>query len=113
MGGLAGMGFDLVLTPNFPVWRTASRWDQIVQQRRSIAVYHELVEAGVRAVPDIGFSFFEPDGRLWADWINSQPDLQAVAIFVGGPNMPAQLPPRREAVEDIAHFYPPVGAAVT
>ncbi len=31
---LAGMGFDLVLTPNFSVWRTASRWDQIVQQRR-------------------------------------------------------------------------------
>ena len=33
---LAGMGFDLVLTPNFSVWRAASRWDQIVQQRRSI-----------------------------------------------------------------------------
>jgi len=31
---LAGMGFDLVLTPNFSVWRAASRWDQIVQQTK-------------------------------------------------------------------------------
>src|SRR3989441_7448329 len=81
---LAGMGFDLVLTPNFSVWRAASRWDQIVQQRRSFAVYHELVEAGIPAVPDVGFAFFEPDGRLWADWINSQRQLQAVSIFCGG-----------------------------
>src|SRR5258708_6352669 len=68
---LAGMGFDLVLTPNFSVWRAASRWGQIVQQRRSIAVYHDLVGAGVRAVPDIGLRFFEPGGRIAADWIKS------------------------------------------
>lgn len=99
---LARMGFDLVLSPNFSVWRTASRWDQIVQQRRSIAVYHELVEAGVPAVPDVGFSFFEPDGRLWADWINSQSDLHAVSIFCGGRKIHAEVRAHRETVEDIA-----------
>jgi len=110
---LAGMGFDLVLTPNFSVWRAASRWDQIVQQRRSIAVYHELVEAGVRAVPDIGFSFFEPDGRLWADWINSQPDLQAVSIFCGGRKIHAEVRAHRETVEDIALLHGAVRPDVT
>src|SRR6266567_2293723 len=110
---LARMGFDLVLTPNFSVWRAASRWDQIVQQRRSIAVYHELVEAGVRAVPDIGFSFFEPDGRLWADWINSQPDLEAVSIFCGGRKIHAELRAHRETVEDIALFHRAVRPDVT
>lgn len=110
---LAGMGFDLVLTPNFSVWRAASRWDQIVQQRRSIAVYHELVEAGVRAVPDIGFSFFEPDGRLWADWINSQPDLQAVSIFCGGRKIHAEVRAHRETVEDIALLHRAVRTDVT
>ena len=110
---LAGMGFDLVLTPNFSVWRAASRWDQIVQQRRSIAVYHELVEAGVRAVPDIGFSFFEPDGRLWADWINSQPDLRAVSIFCGGRKIHAEVRAHRETVEDIALFHCAVRPDVT
>src|SRR5438552_3891890 len=110
---LAGMGFDLVLTPNFSVWRAASRWDQIVQQRRAIAVYHELVEAGVRAVPDIGFSFFEPDGRLWADWINGQRDLQAVSIFCGGRKIHAEVRAHRETVEDIALLHGAVRTDVT
>jgi len=35
---LAGMGFDLVLTPNFSVWRTAERFHHLVQERRAIAV---------------------------------------------------------------------------
>src|ERR1700680_2432368 len=110
---LAVMGFDLVLTPNFSVWRAASRWDQIVQQRRSIAVYHELVEAGVRAVPDIGFSFFRPDGRLWADWINSQPELQAVSIFCGGRKIHAEVRAHRETVEDISLLHGAVRPDVT
>ena len=113
IAAIAGMGFDLVLTPNFSVWRTASRWDQIVQQRRSIAVYHELVEAGVRAVPDIGFSFFEPDGQLWADWINSQADLQAVSIFCGGRKIHAEVRAHRETVEDIALLHRAVRPDVT
>ena len=110
---LAGMGFDLVLTPNFSVWRAASRWDQIVQQRRSFAVYHELVEAGIPAVPDVGFAFFEPDGRLWADWINSQRQLQAVSIFCGGRKIHAEVRAHRETVEDIALLHRAVRTDVT
>src|SRR5260370_1018805 len=102
---LASKGSDLVLTPNFSVWQAASRWAQIVQQRRSLAVYHELVEAGIRAVPDLGFSFFEPDGRLWADWINSQPDVRAVSIFCGGRKIHAELRAHRETVEGIALLH--------
>ena len=102
---LAGLGFDLVLTPNFSVWRTAERFDHLVQERRAIAVYHELVEAGVPAVPDVSFSFFEPDGRLWAEWINSQPQLQAVSIFCGGRKIHAEVRAHRETVEDIALFH--------
>ena len=102
---LAGMGFDLVLTPNFSVWRTAERFHHLVQERRAIAVYHELVEAGVPAVPDVSFSFFEPDGRLWAEWINSQPQLQAVSIFCGGRKIHAEVRAHRETVEDIALLH--------
>ena len=99
---LKDMALDLVLTPNHSVWRDASRWEQIVQQRRSLAFYHELVEAGVPAVPDVGFSLFEPDGRLWAEWINSQPSLEAVSIFCGGRKIHAEVRAHRETVEDIA-----------
>ena len=74
---------------------------------------HALVEGGVRAVPDIGFSFFEPDGRLWPDWINSQPDLQAVSIFCGGCKIHAELRAHSETVEDIALFHRAVRPDVT
>src|SRR4030088_3434744 len=84
-----------------------------VRRRSSRMSPPTIVEAGVRAVPDIGFSFFEPDGRLWADWINSQPDLQAVSIFCGGRKIHAELRAHRETVEDIALFHRAVRPDVT
>jgi len=99
------MGFDLILSPNFSVWRDHSRFEQLVQQRRSFAFYHELCEAGLPAIPDIGWSLFEPDGRLWAEWINSQPDLAAVSIFCGGRKIHAERRAFRETAEDLALFH--------
>jgi len=93
---LAAMGFDLVLAPNLSVWRSASRWDQLVQQRRSFACYHELVEAGIPVVPDIGFSLFEPDGRMWAEWINHEPGPEGGIYLLRRPQDPCRgpCPPR-------------------
>lgn len=102
---LVAMGFDLILTPNYSVWRDRSRFEAATQQRRSSIVYHELVEAGACVVPDVGWSLFEPDGRLWAEWINSQPGLQAISIFCGGRKIHAELRAHRETVEDIALFH--------
>jgi len=107
------LGLDLVLSPNFSVWRDHSRFEQLVQQRRSFAFYHELVEAGLPAIPDVGWSRFEPDGRLWAEWINSQPDLSAVSIFCGGRKIHAERRAQRETEEDIALFHRAVRPEVT
>jgi len=41
---LRALGFDLILAPNFSVWRDHSRFEQLVQQRRAFAFYHELVD---------------------------------------------------------------------
>jgi hypothetical protein len=102
---LRGLGFDLILSPNFSVWRDHSRFEQLVQQRRAFAFYHELVEAGLPAIPDVGWSRFEPDGRLWAEWINSQPGLRAVSIFCGGRKIHAERRALLETVEDVALFH--------
>jgi Domain of unknown function (DUF4417) len=110
---IAELHFDLVLTPSYSVWRNAPRYEQLVQERRAFVAYHQLVEAGLPAVPDIGFSFFEPDGRLWAEWVNSQPDLQAVSIFCGGKKIHAERRAHRETVEDIALFHEQVRPEVT
>jgi hypothetical protein len=102
---LQQLGLDLLLSPNFSVWRDHSRFEQLVQQRRSFAFYHELLDAGLPAIPDVGWSRFEPDGRLWAEWINSQPDLRAISIFCGGRKIHAERRALRETVEDIALFH--------
>jgi hypothetical protein len=102
---LKQLGLDLVLSPNFSVWRDHSRFEQLVQQRRSFAFYHELIEAGLPAIPDVGWSRFEPDGRLWAEWVNGAPDLSAVSIFCGGRKIHAERRAERETEEDIALFH--------
>ena len=110
---LASMGFDLILTPNMSVWRDRSRFEGVLQQRRAAILYHELVERGACAVPDVGWNLFEPDGRLWAEWINSQAGVQAVSIFCGGRKIHAELRAHRETVEDIAVFHRAVRRDVT
>jgi hypothetical protein len=81
---LRATGADLIVTPNFSVWEYHPRFEQLVQQRRAFILYHELREAGLPAIPDIGFSLFEPDGRMWAQWVNSQSGIRAVSLFCGG-----------------------------
>jgi hypothetical protein len=110
---LAGLQLDLLLTPNYSVWRDAYRFEQAVQQRRAFLYYHWLREIGLPAVPDIGFSRFEPDGRLWAEWINSQADLRAVSIFCGGKRIHAERRAVQDTVEDIALLHQAVRPNVT
>jgi len=96
---------DLVLTPNFSVWVTDMRFGHLVSIRRSAVFYHLLVEAGLPAVPDISFYFFEPDGRLWARWVNDHPEVRAVSLFCGGKKIHASKRALRETVDDIALFH--------
>jgi hypothetical protein len=105
IASLSDLGFDLILAPSYSVWYDHSRFEQLVQQRRAFIIYHELLEAGLPAIPDVGWSFFEPDGRRWADWINSQPHLQAVSLFCDGRKVHASRRALRETIEDIALFH--------
>jgi Domain of unknown function (DUF4417) len=99
------LGFDLVLAPNYSVWRDGCRAEHALQQKRSLLFFEELIAAGVPAIPDIGFAFFEPDGRMWADWVNAQPAITAVSIFCGGRKVHAERRALIETLEDIALFH--------
>jgi hypothetical protein len=96
---------DLVLAPNYSVWVDHPRFEQLIQQRRAFIHHHELLEWGLSVVPDIGFSLFEPDGRLWAEWVNGQPTLRAVSLFCGGRKIHADRRAHTETIEDIALFH--------
>ena len=110
---LVSVGADLILSPNLSVWFDRPRFEGLVQIRRSYSMYMELVEAGLPAVPDIGFNLFEPDGRLWAEWVNSQPTLQAVSLFCGGKKVHASMRHLRENLEDIVLFHRAVRPEIT
>jgi hypothetical protein len=60
---------------------------------------------GCRSCPTSAGSLWEPDGRLWAEWVNGQPGLRAVSIFCGGRRIHAEGRAHRETVEDIALFH--------
>lgn len=113
IGDLAQMDLDVVLAPNFSVWSDAPRFEQLVQIRRAFAMYHEMVEAGLRVIPDVSFSMFEPDGRLWAQWINDQPGLHAISLFCGGRRLHADRRAHRESIEDVALLHEAVHADVS
>ncbi len=110
---LRQLGVDLILSPNFSVWYDDPRFSQLLNIRRSFVYYHALVEGGLPVVPDVGFSLFEPDGRLWAGWINSQANLQAASLFCGGRKVHSSRRALRETLEDIALFHQAVRPEVT
>jgi hypothetical protein len=104
---------DLILTPNFSVWQDGPRFESLLNIRRSNWLYQEMAAAGLPVIPDIGFSLFEPDGRLWAEWVNQQSGLQALSLFCGGRKIHADKRAHRESVEDIALFHQAVRPNVT
>ena len=102
---LASVRADLILAPNFSVWFDQPRFASLVQIRKAFIFYMEMVEAGLPAVADISFYLFEPDGRVWAEWVNSQPTLRAVSLFCGGKKVHASKRHLRDTLEDIALFH--------
>lgn len=102
---LRRLGADLVLTPNFSVWRDAARFEQLVQQRRANLLYQAMAESGLPAVPDVGWSLWDPDGRRWAQWINCQTQLGAISIYCGGLKIHAERRAHLESVEDLARLH--------
>jgi hypothetical protein len=109
---LAVLQLDLVLAPDYSVWRDASRFEAISQMRRAFVFYHEALEAGLPILPDVAWSLWEPDGRLWAEWVNAQVELRAVSIFCGGKRIHAERRAHLETVEDIALFHEAVRPGV-
>lgn len=101
---LARLELDLVLAPNFSVWRDASRFEQLVQMRRSLIWYARALTTGLPIVPDVAWCRPE-DGAAWADWINDQEGLEAVSLFTGGKRVVAEVRGHRETVEDVARLH--------
>lgn len=61
--------FDLVIAPNFSVYEDSPRFEHLINMKRSALVYMEMLQQGIRAVPDISWATYEDLDR-WIEYIN-------------------------------------------
>ncbi|HBV97361.1 MAG TPA: hypothetical protein DEF36_09995 [Desulfotomaculum sp.] len=61
--------FDLVIAPNFSVYEDSPRLEHLINIKRSTLVYVEMLQNGIRAVPDVSWATYDDLDR-WADYIN-------------------------------------------
>lgn len=52
---LKKLNFSFIISPNFSVYEDAPRVDHMYNIKRSVAVYNELLESGINAVPDVSW----------------------------------------------------------
>lgn len=76
--------FDLVFCPNFSVYEDSPRYEHLVNIRRSVIVYEEMLEHGIRVVPDIAW-YQKIDLDNWAGYVrDSQINLVATSAQTVG-----------------------------
>ncbi|MEW5953279.1 MAG: DUF4417 domain-containing protein [Bacillota bacterium] len=76
--------FDLVIAPNFSVYEDSPRMEHLINIKRSALVWVEMLQAGIRAAPDVSWAAFN-DLERWAAHINkhSIPVVSASIQTVG------------------------------
>lgn len=76
--------FDLVIAPNFSVYSDSPRLEHLINMKRSILVYSEMLSAGIKAVPDISWGSYVDLDR-WASYImeNNIPVISTSIQTVG------------------------------
>jgi hypothetical protein len=76
---LAEAGFDLVIAPSYSTYTPRSRTDHLIELRRSMLFYEALQNAGLTAIPRLGW-VVPFDVERFARWSNSQGALTHVAV---------------------------------
>ncbi|KJS69854.1 MAG: hypothetical protein JL50_00735 [Peptococcaceae bacterium BICA1-7] len=69
--------FDIVFSPNFSVYEDSPRYEHLINIRRCIRLYEEMLEFGIKAIPDVAW-YQRKDLDWWADYITKN-SIQVVA----------------------------------
>ncbi|MGN9163449.1 DUF4417 domain-containing protein [Clostridium sulfidigenes] len=77
---LAEQDFEAIISPNFSVYEDAPRMDHIYNIQRSITIYNEMRQAGIRAIPDVSWYGLK-DLELWIKMINESEIKTAAFSF--------------------------------
>jgi hypothetical protein len=83
--------FDLVTAPNFSVYEDSPRLEHLVNMKRSALVYAEMLDRGIRAVPDVS-------------WLNGT-DLDRWAEYIRRHNIPVISTSIQTVGKNAGHFW--------
>lgn len=70
--------FDLVFGTNFSVYEDSPRYEHLINIRRSKIVYEEMLQEGIKVIPDIAW-YQKVDLDLWTEYILTK-SIKLVAV---------------------------------
>jgi hypothetical protein len=79
VASIAASRLDAVIGPNYSVFWTEPRMEQLINMKRSLVNFAQLQAQGVPAIPHIYWRR-EEDLQRWAEWIRANPCLNAISV---------------------------------
>lgn len=76
---LVEAGIDLFVPPNYSMWHSQPHLERWINLKRSLIVYETMQDLGLEAIPHV-YWFGHRDVERWALWINTNPNVRAIAI---------------------------------
>ena len=78
---LAAAGFDAVLSPGFSSWAANYRFDQIISQHQSLALFKVMHRAGIAAIPHLS-GVTKLDWERAGEWLAGHPEIEVACLDV-------------------------------
>lgn len=76
---IAGLDFYMVIPPNYSIWDDQPHAERLINEKRSLVMYKELLEAGANAVPHI-YWYGHKDLEEWAKFLARHPEIRTLSI---------------------------------
>ena len=79
VASFAASGLDAVIAPNYSVFWTEPRMEQLINMKRSLVNFEQLQAQGVSAIPHIYWRRQE-DLQRWAEWLRANPSVNVISV---------------------------------
>ena len=79
---LRGLGIALVTTPNFSLFTSSPRWDDMHNMKRIGLLWSEFQNAGMPAALHVN-GRTERDAERWAEFVRERPEIASIAFEFG------------------------------
>jgi len=79
VASIAASRLDAVIAPNYSVFWTEPRMEQLINMKRSLVNFAQLQAHGVPAIPHIYWRRQE-DLQRWVEWLRANPSVNVISV---------------------------------